>query len=209
MTRGRDLGHYQGCPCPRTVTSIAGEIREKAQIARGGVESKAAENKYLLNRIPWPLRRPRVSDSEMDNGGHGHGDQGPLGLSAHSFGSFVVSDIGSHGLKDRHDGPDAGRKGARSNCAGQDRGKAGRTQRRNRHPDDPAVNGDLRFIALSMVRKSANLRAALKETSARWRGWTRCRKTNCRTVYSKREIERNCPAFFSECGAGFYVLTIQ
>ena len=82
----------------RTVTSIAGEIRDKARIARSGVESRAAQNKYLLNRIPWPLRRPvflLLKWITVDMGV----EIKALGLSAHSFGSFVVSDIGSHGLK--------------------------------------------------------------------------------------------------------------
>jgi len=80
----------------RTVTSIAEEIREKAQIARGGVESKAAQNKYLLNRIPWPLRRPVFLILKWITVDMGM-EIKALGLSAHSFGSFVVSDIGSHG----------------------------------------------------------------------------------------------------------------
>jgi pyruvate/2-oxoglutarate dehydrogenase complex dihydrolipoamide acyltransferase (E2) component len=81
----------------RTVTSIAEEIRDKAQRARGGEETKAAQNKYLLNRIPWPLRRPAFRFLKwitLDMGV----EIKALGLSAHSFGSFVVSDIGSHGL---------------------------------------------------------------------------------------------------------------
>jgi pyruvate dehydrogenase E2 component (dihydrolipoamide acetyltransferase) len=82
----------------RTVTSIAAEIREKAQIARGGVESKAAQNKYLLNRIPWPLRRPIFLILKWITVDMGV-EIKALGLSAHSFGSLVVSDIGSHGLK--------------------------------------------------------------------------------------------------------------
>lgn len=82
----------------RTVSSIAREIREKAQTARSGVESRAARNKYLLNRIPWPLRRPVflfLKWLTVDMGV----EISVLGLSAHSFGSFVISDIGSHGLK--------------------------------------------------------------------------------------------------------------
>ena len=61
----------------RTVTSIAEEIREKAQIARGGVESKAAQNKYLLNRIPWPLRRPIFLILKWITVDMGCRDQGP------------------------------------------------------------------------------------------------------------------------------------
>lgn len=82
----------------KTVSSIAEEIREKARVARNGTESRAARNKYLLNRIPWPLRRPvflLLKWITVDLGV----EIRTLGLSAHSFGSFVISDIGSHGLK--------------------------------------------------------------------------------------------------------------
>jgi len=81
----------------RTVTSIAEEISGKARRARGGEESKAAKNKYLLNRIPWPLRRPAFRLLKWITVDMGLEIKG-LGLSANSFGSFVVSDIGSHGL---------------------------------------------------------------------------------------------------------------
>jgi pyruvate dehydrogenase E2 component (dihydrolipoamide acetyltransferase) len=77
---------------------IAEEIREKAKVARSGVESKAARNKYLLNRIPWPLRRPVFLILKWITIDMGI-EIKALGLSAHSFGSFVISDIGSHGLK--------------------------------------------------------------------------------------------------------------
>jgi pyruvate dehydrogenase E2 component (dihydrolipoamide acetyltransferase) len=81
----------------RTVTSIAVEISVKARRARGVEESKAAKNKYLLNRIPWPLRRPAFRLLKWITVDMGLEIKG-LGLSANSFGSFVVSDIGSHGL---------------------------------------------------------------------------------------------------------------
>ena len=81
----------------RSVSDIAAEIREKASRSREGEEIKAAQNKYLLNRIPWPLRRPvfrLLKWITVDMGV----EIRALGLSAHSFGSFVVSDIGSFGL---------------------------------------------------------------------------------------------------------------
>lgn len=81
----------------KAVTAIAGEIRDKAAVGRAGGEIKAAQNKYLLNRIPWPLRRPvflLLKWITVDLGL----EIKALGLSAHSFGSFVVSDIGSFGL---------------------------------------------------------------------------------------------------------------
>ena len=81
----------------RRVSDIAEEIRGKASKSRGGKEIKAAKNKYVLNRIPWPLRRPvfrLLKWITVDMGV----EIKALGLSAHSFGSFVVSDIGSFGL---------------------------------------------------------------------------------------------------------------
>lgn len=81
----------------RTVTSIAEEVREKASSGRAGVETKAVQNKYLLNRIPWPFRRPVFRFLKWITVDLGL-EIKALGLSAHSFGSFVVSDIGSFGL---------------------------------------------------------------------------------------------------------------
>lgn len=81
----------------RTVTSIADEIRTKASSSRAGEEIKAAQNKYLLNRIPWPFRRPVFRLLKWITVDMGI-EIRALGLSAHSFGSFVVSDIGSFGL---------------------------------------------------------------------------------------------------------------
>jgi pyruvate dehydrogenase E2 component (dihydrolipoamide acetyltransferase) len=82
----------------RRVSSIAEEIRERASDNRAGSESRTAQNKYLLNRIPWPLRRPvflLLKWITVDMGI----EIKALGLSADSFGSFVVSDIGSFGLQ--------------------------------------------------------------------------------------------------------------
>ena len=81
----------------RTVTSIAEEIRSRAEENRSGIESKTAQNKYLLNRIPWPLRRPAFRFLKWITVDMGIKIDS-LGLSADSFGSFVVSDIGSFGL---------------------------------------------------------------------------------------------------------------
>jgi pyruvate dehydrogenase E2 component (dihydrolipoamide acetyltransferase) len=81
----------------RTVTSIAEEIRTRAEENRAGTESKTAQNKYLLNRIPWPLRRPAFRFLKWITVDMGIKIRS-LGLSADSFGSFVVSDIGSFGL---------------------------------------------------------------------------------------------------------------
>jgi len=81
----------------RTVTAIAEEVRVRAAEARKGRESKAARNKYLLNRVPWPLRRPVFRFLKWITVDLGL-EIPALGLSANSFGSFVVSDIGSHGL---------------------------------------------------------------------------------------------------------------
>ncbi|MDJ0711817.1 MAG: 2-oxo acid dehydrogenase subunit E2 [Woeseiaceae bacterium] len=81
----------------RKVTDIAAEIRGKAARSRDGEEIKAARNKYVLNNIPWPLRRPIFRILKWITVDMGV-EIKALGLSAHSFGSFVVSDIGSFGL---------------------------------------------------------------------------------------------------------------
>ena len=81
----------------RRVSDIAEEIREKAARSRAGSEIRAAKNKYVLNRIPWPLRRPVFRILKWITVDMGI-EIKALGLSAHSFGSFVVSDIGSFGL---------------------------------------------------------------------------------------------------------------
>lgn len=81
----------------RKVTDIAAEVREKAARSRAGGEIKAAKNKYVLNRIPWPLRRPIFLFLKWITVDMGI-EIKALGLSANSFGSFVVSDIGSFGL---------------------------------------------------------------------------------------------------------------
>jgi len=81
----------------RTVTSIAEDIRMRAGENRTGTESKTAQNKYLLNRIPWPLRRPVFRFLKWITVDMGIKIES-LDLSADSFGSFVVSDIGSFGL---------------------------------------------------------------------------------------------------------------
>ncbi len=82
----------------RTASSIAEELSVKARQARGGDESKVSQNKYLLNRVPWPLRRPVFRLLKWITVDMGF-EINALGLSANSFGSFIVSDIGSHGLK--------------------------------------------------------------------------------------------------------------
>jgi len=81
----------------RRVSDIAEEIRDKAAKGRAGDETKTAKNKYVLNRIPWPLRRPAFRFLKWITIDMGV-EIKALGLSANSFGSFVVSDIGSFGL---------------------------------------------------------------------------------------------------------------
>ena len=81
----------------RPVSDLAAEIRMLARNSRGGKESKASKNKYLLNKIPWPLRRAVFKLLKWLTVDLGI-ELRPLGLSSDSFGSFIVSDIGSFGL---------------------------------------------------------------------------------------------------------------
>ncbi len=81
----------------RPVSDLAAEIRELARNSRSGEESKASKNKYLLNKIPWPLRRAVFKLLKWLTVDLGL-ELRRLGLSSDSFGSFIVSDIGSFGL---------------------------------------------------------------------------------------------------------------
>ncbi len=81
----------------RPVSDLAAEIRELARNSRGGKESTASKNKYLLNKIPWPLRRAVFKLLKWLTVDLGL-ELRRLGLSSDSFGSFIVSDIGSFGL---------------------------------------------------------------------------------------------------------------
>ncbi|MFQ5981921.1 MAG: 2-oxo acid dehydrogenase subunit E2 [Woeseiaceae bacterium] len=81
----------------RPVSDLARDIRELAKKSRGGTESQASRNKYLLNRIPWPFRRPVFKLLKWLTADLGV-ELRALGLSSDSFGSVIVSDIGSFGL---------------------------------------------------------------------------------------------------------------
>lgn len=81
----------------KSVTEIASEIREKAFATRQGAEIKVMKNKYILTKIPWPLRRMTfvllrwlVNDLGLR--------LGFLGFSDRSFGSVMLTNIGTHGL---------------------------------------------------------------------------------------------------------------
>ncbi len=81
----------------RTVTQIAEEIRTKATNSRRGLEGKTMSNKYVLSKIPWPFRTlifKLVKFIVNDLGINLHS----LGLSDSSFGSIMLSNIGTHGL---------------------------------------------------------------------------------------------------------------
>ncbi len=81
----------------RPVSDLADDIRQQARKSRSGQESKASKNKYLLNKIPWPLRRAVFKFLKWLTVDLGM-EMRSLGLSSDSFGSFIVSDIGSFGL---------------------------------------------------------------------------------------------------------------
>ena len=81
----------------KPVSDLASDIRQLVRKSRGGSESKASQNKYMLNRIPWPLRRVVFKFLKWLTVDLGV-ELRQLGLSSDSFGSFIVSDIGSFGL---------------------------------------------------------------------------------------------------------------
>ena len=79
----------------KTLSEISEEIRLKAADSRQGHEEKSMKNKYTLSKVPWPFRRwvfllLRFIAYEL---GIKIG-----GLSENTFGSIVLSNIGTHGL---------------------------------------------------------------------------------------------------------------
>lgn len=81
----------------KTLSEISKEIREKAASSRTGKEEKSMSTKYTLSKIPWPFRRwafllLRFLAYEMGF------NLRSIGLSESTFGSIVLTNIGTHGL---------------------------------------------------------------------------------------------------------------
>jgi pyruvate/2-oxoglutarate dehydrogenase complex dihydrolipoamide acyltransferase (E2) component len=81
----------------RSLAEIAGEIRTDVAAHRHAEESRTNRNKYVLSRIPWPLRRPVVRLVSWVVGGLGL-ELRSLGLTSDAFGSILLSNIGTFGL---------------------------------------------------------------------------------------------------------------
>lgn len=98
MNKGQDMTSVRVSEAhEKTVFQIGKEIREKAAQSRQGTEEKALQNKYILSKIPWPFRRWIFVAIKFIH--HGLGFEIPfMGLKHDSFGSILLSNIGSHGL---------------------------------------------------------------------------------------------------------------
>ncbi|MCB8994073.1 MAG: 2-oxo acid dehydrogenase subunit E2 [Bacteroidales bacterium] len=80
-----------------TLTELADRINEEIKDSRAGRENKTMRLKGFLANIPWPFRVWIFKFIRMFTINWGISIPG-LGLSAESFGSFVISNIGSIGL---------------------------------------------------------------------------------------------------------------
>jgi pyruvate/2-oxoglutarate dehydrogenase complex dihydrolipoamide acyltransferase (E2) component len=80
-----------------TVAELSQEIGKKIAESRKGNENDAMQSKNLLSSIPWPFRTWLFKFYKLITIGWGISLPG-VGLSANSFGSYVVSNIGSVGL---------------------------------------------------------------------------------------------------------------
>ncbi len=98
MNRGQEMSaiKIRGAH-KKPVSEIAEETRRQAMAHRGGQESKSIQNKNTLSKLPWPFRRWAfrlirwiVNDLGIQ--------LKSLGLSDNSFGSIMLSNIGTHGL---------------------------------------------------------------------------------------------------------------
>jgi pyruvate dehydrogenase E2 component (dihydrolipoamide acetyltransferase) len=81
----------------KTVSAIAKELKEKAAAARKGAEDKSMKNKYILSKIPWPFRKWVYLLLRFLVYGLGVKWKF-LGFSEDSFGSIMVTNVGTLGL---------------------------------------------------------------------------------------------------------------
>lgn len=81
----------------KTVSEIAKELKEKAANARKGIEESSMKNKYILSKIPWPFRKWTYLLIRLLVYGLGIKWKA-LGLSEHTFGSIMVTNVGTLGL---------------------------------------------------------------------------------------------------------------
>lgn len=81
----------------KSVLDIAMELREKALNARQGDEDEAMDSKHALAKIPWPFRKWIYLLIRLIIYGFGFKIKS-LGISEESFGSIVVTNVGSIGL---------------------------------------------------------------------------------------------------------------
>ena len=80
-----------------SISELSEEIAGKIQQSRKGNENDTMQSKNLLSTIPWPFRSWVFKLYRMVTIGWGISIPG-VGLSANSFGSYLVSNIGSVGL---------------------------------------------------------------------------------------------------------------
>ncbi len=80
-----------------TLRELADELMKGIRNSRSGTENKTMKMKAFLGSIPWPLRSWIFRFMKFLTINLGISIQS-LGLSASSFGSFVISNIGSLGL---------------------------------------------------------------------------------------------------------------
>ncbi len=81
----------------KTVFEIGDIIRDRVAKARGGSDNDTMENKAFLARVPWPFRRMLFLLFRFITNSLGFQIKS-LGLGHNSFGSILLSNIGSHGL---------------------------------------------------------------------------------------------------------------
>ena len=80
-----------------TLSSLSVWLNDELQKSRKGLESATMSNKNLLSDIPWPFRNWLVRVVKFFTVDLGLNFR-PLGLSASSFGSFVLTNIGTIGI---------------------------------------------------------------------------------------------------------------
>jgi len=99
INKGKEMGGFVIRDMEnKTVTDISKEMAERVEKSRNKQDKGAVKNKNLLSKIPWPFRRMVFVIIKFITVNLGLSIKF-LNVSPHSFGSAMISNIGTHGLQ--------------------------------------------------------------------------------------------------------------
>ncbi len=99
INKGKEMGGFVIRDMEnKTVTDISKEMTDRVEKSRQKKDKGAVKNKNMLSKIPWPFRRPVFFIIKFITINLGISLKF-LKITPDSFGSAMISNIGSHGLQ--------------------------------------------------------------------------------------------------------------